>query len=176
MSVATILSGNLRINSLKTVNNYHTINFPAYKIKEPVIKDGLVYSENKLIDDTNIKEETLGLRRLKTPLKVGNLKTYREDIVDLIKDSTSTEEWYIDYLGNIFLYRKTTKERLICHKIAEVINKDTYSIIVVKDVNFPIIVDRPPTGSYAQMLYFGDFPWKLYNVLSEYSKPTYKKV
>lgn len=167
----------LKRNSLKTIQNYHTINFPAYKLpSEPTEKDGLVFSEGRLIDDKNVKGETLGYRRLHSPHKMSSLSSYREDIVDLIKDSTSTEEWYLDSLGIAFRYRKTTTAQLLCQKIKKIMYKDTYSIILVNTVNFPIIVNSPPTGSFAQILYFAGHPWKLYNTSYESLKPTHKKV
>jgi len=167
----------LRINSLKTVQNYHTINFPVFKIaKDPVLVDGLLFSEGRLIDDTNVPEKTLGLRRLKSPHKISRLTSTREDIVDLIKDSSSTEEWYIDYYGKVIRYRKTSVQRLKCHEITDVIYRSTYSLIIVKKINFPIIVNSPPTGSFARILYFGEFPWKLYDTVPEKTKHSYKKV
>lgn len=166
----------LKKNSLKTIQNYHTINFPVYKIpSEPEEKDGLVFTEGRLIDDINIKNINLGYRRLRSPHKMSALTAYRESIVDLIKDSKSTEEWYIDSHGKPIKYRKTTTARLICHKIKKVMYKNTYSMILVNNVNFPIIVNKPPTGSYAQMLYFAGHPWKLYDTLYE-PHTTYKKV
>lgn len=168
--------GNLK-SALKTVQNYHTINFPVFKLPgEPQLVDGLLVSEGRLIDDTNVEGNTLGARRLKSPVKLSIIKTYRKDLVDLIKDSMSTEEWYIDYIGNVFRYRKTTTEKVRCHKITSIMYRDTYSIITVKGVNFPIIVDSPPTGSYAKILYFGDFPWKLYDIVPEVVPAAFKKV
>lgn len=167
----------MKRNSFKTIQNYHTINFPAYKLPaEPELKDGLVFSAGRLIDDRNIQEANLGRRRLLSPQKFSALTSMKVDIINLIKDSTSTEEWYIDYSGVGFRYRKTTVEKLVCHKIRKVLLKDTYTIIVADNVNFPIIVDRPPTGSYAQMLYFANHPWKLYDIVPEKLKPSSKKV
>lgn len=173
----TTLLESLKRNSLKTIQNYHTINFPVYRIPaEPTETDGLVFTEGRLIDDINIKNISLGYRRLHSPHKMSALTAYRESIVDLIKDSTSTEEWYIDSHGKPLKYRKTTTTKLICHKIKKVMYKDTYSIILVNNVNFPIIVKKPPTGSYAQMLYFAGHPWKLYDTLHENAATTSKKV
>jgi hypothetical protein len=134
-----------------------------------------VFTEGRLIDDLNISGN-LGYRRLHSPHKMASLSSYRESIVDLIKDSMSTEEWYLDFSGTAFIYRKTTTANLICQKIKKVMYKNTYSIILVNNVNFPIIVNSPPTGSFAQILYFAGHPWKLYNISYENLKPTYKKV
>lgn len=167
----------LKKNSLKTVQNYHTINFPVYKIPtEPVEKDGLVFSEGRLIDDTNMSGTTLGHRRLHSPHKMSSLSSHRQGIVDLIKDSTSTEEWYIDSFGKPLRYRKTTITKLICHKIKKVMYRDTYSIVLVNGVNFPILLPNPPKGTYAQMLYFAGHPWKLYDTSYEDLPITHKKV
>ena len=104
------------------------------------------------------------------------LSAYRHDIVDLIKDSTSTEEWYIDSIGKPLRYRKTTVTKLISHKIKKIIYRDTYSIILVNDINFPILLASPPKGTYAQMLYFAGHPWKLYSMSYENLPATNKKV
>jgi len=118
----------------------------------------------------------LGERRLLTPHELRSIRKCRLDVVDIIKSSKSMETWYIDNLGHTFSYRKTRLENLVCHRITKIIPRETYSLIMVKDVNFPIIVSRPPVGLFAQIIYYKGFPWKLYNILYEYQKTTRKKV
>lgn len=161
----------------RTIKTLHNAAFPVYQIEsEPIKVDGLVFSGGYIIDDQNIPAKTLGERRLLTPHPLFKLRTHRGDIVEVIKGSRTTAPWYIDNLGSTFSYRKSTVERLVCHKILDVVRKDFYSLILVEGVNFPIVVKRPPVGQYAQLLYYKDLPWKLYNILYEPVKPTRKKV
>ena len=49
---------------------YDTITFPVFTIHtdDVVLSDGLLWIENKVLDDTNMKGETLGMRRLQSPM------------------------------------------------------------------------------------------------------------
>jgi hypothetical protein len=96
--------------------------------------------------------------------------------VDLIKRSKTPIVWALDRSGNIIKYRKTRYERLECHRIKKVIYQDYYSLLVLEGVNFVVEVPRPPQGSYAQMLYYKGWPWRLYDIYGEAVPKTKKKV
>jgi len=149
----------------------------VYRIdQEPLTVDGLTYVGGNIIDDKNISAKTLGARRLLSPHNLHKLLKHRGDIIELIKDKTGTGSWYIDNLGSTFSYKRTSLQKLVCHKIDDVIYRDFYSLIILDGINFPIVVNRPPVGSFAQILYYRDLPWKLYNIMYEWEKPTRKKV
>lgn len=160
----------------RTLRSYHKIDFPVFRISdEPVIIDGLVFVDGRVIDDRNIPAETLGQRRLLTSHELAPIKKMRENIIDLIKEKIPVESWYIDRLGKPFKYKRTTRLKIISHKIDKVIYRNTYSIIIVNKVNFPIVLERPPSGSFAQILYYKEYPWKLYSITDEKQKSTFKK-
>lgn len=161
----------------KTIRSLPSINFPVYELSgEPIAVDGLVYLEGKVIDDRNVSAKTLGHRRLLTPHPLKRLITHRVDIIDLLKKQKSTSSWYIDNLGSVFTYNKAIEGKLICHSIEQVLLKNFYSLLLIEGINFPIIVERPPVGQYAQILYIYGFPWKLYNITDEYVNKARKKV
>ena len=173
----TILLESSKNYTYSTIDNSKVIDFPVYKLQaEPLAIDGIVTVNGKVIDDRNVNHKTLGGRRLLTPQKLFKLKLVRFNIVELVKDSKSSIGWYIDKYGKIIKYRKTRLEKLVCHRIEEVVYRGTYSILLLDGVNFPVEVPRPPTGSYAQMLYYKGYPWKLYNILKEDCTSTVKKV
>lgn len=160
----------------RTIKSLHEINYPAFKIEqEPFFIDGLVFLNGRVIDDQNVSRETLGERRLLTSHDLGPLRKTRWDLIDIVKDQ-GPDLWYIDNLGSVINYRRTTYENLVCHAIKDVIYRDTYSLILLDGINFPIVVKRPPVGSYGQMLYYRGLPWKLYRILPEAVKTTRKKV
>ena len=50
--------------------DYKRITWPVFVIHaEPEVIDGIVWIENQVVDDTNMLGETLGERRLQTPMK-----------------------------------------------------------------------------------------------------------
>ena len=160
----------------RTIKSLHKVNYPVYKVdQEPITVDGLTFVGGNIVDDKNISAPTLGARRLLSPHKIYRIFRHRGDVVDLIKD-TGTRSWYIDNLGSAFNYKRTSLQKLVCHKIENIIYRDFYSLIILEGINFPVVVNRPPVGSYAQMLYYRDLPWKLYNIMYEWEKPTRKKV
>ena len=62
------------------------IKFPAYVIhEEPEEIDGILWLEDQVIDDKNMLGETLGIRRLQTPMKsLYPLKYLIEDEVSMM--------------------------------------------------------------------------------------------
>jgi hypothetical protein len=161
---------------VRTLRSYHKIEFPVFKVSdEPLIVDGLVFVNGRVVDDRNVPAETLGQRRLLTPHKLAKIKHLRGNIVELIADNVCVEGWYLDRLGDPFKYKRTKKLKVITHKINKVVYRNTHSILIVDGVNFPILVERPPSGSFTQILYYKEYPWKLYSISDEWKKPTYKK-
>lgn len=160
-----------------TIDNASDIAFPVYHLKsEPLVIDGIVFVEGKAYDDRNVKAKTLGARRLNSPLQLSKLHTAYTDIVSMLKDNKSYISWFIDRYGRIIKYQKTRFEKLVCHRIVQVLHKKTYSLIIAENLNFVLEVPRPPISSYIQVLYYKGMPWKLYDYYLEPIANSTKKV
>jgi len=111
--------------------------WPVFKLrdKEPINKDGIIYyltelfdEENnktitkiKIIDDKNITNTTLGLRRLKIDKdKLEKLSIAIYTVQDLIKLATKSS-WFIDNNGTIFQYKKSTRAKLKIYRIKQIL-------------------------------------------------------
>jgi hypothetical protein len=118
------------------------ITWPVFKLseKEPNRKDGLVffYTEYvddsndtnltyKIVDDSNLPQKTLGLRRLalqKDPkIKLHKISTAVYFLADLIK-LAKANTWFIDSAGKIFQWKKYTRAKLTTKKIKQVLPAD----------------------------------------------------
>lgn len=53
---------------------------------------------------------------------------------------------------------------------------ETYCVIKLEGIDFPFVLPRPPSGSFAKVLYLGDFPWKILEIVPSRVKRTVKKV
>lgn len=120
--------------------NIKEIVWPVFRIGEhkPTEHDGLVYYSKeyfdkdtedirvglRVVDDRNIQQPTLGLRRLNIrvteQVKLFPVKTAIYFLADLIKLAKPTT-WFIDTNGKLFQYRKITRAKLQCKKITRVL-------------------------------------------------------
>jgi hypothetical protein len=164
---------------IKTYKTLSTINFPCYVLPKGSVysRDGILFLNGKIIDDRNMKGETLGVRRVQTPQK--NLMRLNKSITEpigIIK-SIGTGR-YIDTFGNIFLYKKTKFAKVIYHKIKKTDKKINSSILWVHGVSFPFVIPRPPPAEFrwAGILYNNSKPWLLYNYATERLKSFRRKV
>ena len=130
----------------------HKIHYPIYIIsEEPEEIDGLLLIGDQIVDDKNMPGETLGLRRLQTPMKSKYPLRYQiDDEIGMMK-----------HRGKHFI--------------------DSNGVVVVfwfKDVPFPFIEARPPeTGmSWAGILYKKGIPWKIWEFCEEKKKDTWRKI
>ena len=50
---------------------YDKLKFPVFPVHtdEILLADGILWIENQVLDDTNMKGKTLGIRRLQSPMK-----------------------------------------------------------------------------------------------------------
>lgn len=113
--------------------------WPVFKLseKEPARKNGLVFfhteyvDENgessitfKLVDDANLPQKTLGLRRLALQkdkkIKLHRISTAIYFLADLIKLAKATT-WFIDSSGKVFQWKKYARAKLITKKIKQVL-------------------------------------------------------
>ena len=132
--------------------------------------DGILYLENEILDDTNIKSPNLGVRRLKTPMRpLYSLKRGSFDIEYLLK-----YKHFIDSAGNVFTYEKTRFHALKYYKIKSVERKETGSLVWFYGISFPFELPRPPPerAAYARVLHFNDTPWLIYDFAFEKGKDT----
>jgi len=157
---------------------YDKITFPIFVLHsdEIIFVDGILWIGNQVLDDTNMKGETLGLRRLQTPMpSIYPLKSMIKSIRSLLDHQG---KYYIDTTGRFFRKIKTTKAELKYHKILRVLKKDTASVLWVKDCPYPFTMDRPldPSQSWAGLLYRNKMPWLLYDTASTKQKNSWRKI
>ena len=140
------------------------IDFPVFKLPSDnwSVSDGLLFVDGRLIDDRNMPGETLGMRRIQTPLKLGKLNRSINSIIGIVKNPGNTP--YIDNKGRIFVYEKTQMCDLRFHKLKDVKRKGHGCSVHVFGVQTGFAVPRPPEQDveWAGILYFHGLPWKLY--------------
>ena len=139
-------------------------------------RDGLLYLDNRVIDDRNMTGATIGIRRIQTPLK--DLMPIRGSIDSLIGLLKHSDKSFIDNKGTPFLYEKTRSCSLRYYRIKKIDRKETASFIWLKGISFPFKVPRPPTTDlqWAGILHLGDRPWLLYEYSEEKLSDTRRKV
>ncbi len=121
-----------------------TINWPVFLMKREqpntvegitgYLKHQLLIEENELnssflvVDDKNIKGDTLGIRRLKLMTEGVTLYKFRRAVYmlgDLIRLSIGKNSWFIDNSGTVFNYIKTVRAPLTCHRIKKILRVHT---------------------------------------------------
>ena len=152
--------------------------FPAFPLPSSdwEEQDGLLFLENKLLDDRNMKGKTLGMRRLQTPFEdLFPLKAAVTDITGLIKN---TKNIFIDNEGVPFLYEKTQSSSLKYYKIRKVERKNSASVVWLKGISFPFKIPRPPSvdTTWAGVLHLSGIPWILYEYSEFQKSDTRRKV
>lgn len=119
------------------------IRFPAYILsEEPEEIDGLVLIGDQIVDDKNMPGETLGMRRLQSPMK--SIYPLRYQIDDEIGMMKHRGKHFIDTNGVYWYNEKTGTAQLKYHKIRKIDRKDIATVVWLKDVPFPFIEARPP--------------------------------
>tara|TARA_R100001230_G_C5627283_1_gene135624 strand:+ start:282 stop:776 length:495 start_codon:yes stop_codon:yes gene_type:complete len=159
----------------KTINN---ITFPIFLLNSSnwEEQDGLLFVDDKLVDDKNMKGATLGLRRLQTGFKeLYPLKASLNSHLGIIKQNVST---FIDNDGTPFIYEKSISCSLRYYRIRKVERKDVASVLWLKDISFPIKIPRPPLHEqkWAGMLHLKGIPWMLYEFSENKKDNTRRKV
>jgi hypothetical protein len=127
------------------------ITWPVFKLsdKQPSRNNGLVFfhteylNENnstsltlKIVDDINLPQKTLGLRRLalqKDPsVTLHKISTAIYFLADLIKLAKATT-WFIDSSGKVFQWKKYTRAKLVTKKIKKVLPADGIGCVLEVD-------------------------------------------
>ena len=114
------------------------IHWPVFRLgeTEPTQRDNLVFyythyvdelncetATIRVVDDRNLPQANLGLRRLALKASGSPLFPIRTAIyflADLVKLAKSTT-WFIDTSGRVFHYEKTTRAKLTTKKIKQVL-------------------------------------------------------
>ncbi len=156
-----------------------SIEFPIFALPSSnwEEQDGLLFIDNRVVDDRNMPGKTIGMRRLQTPIK--DLVPLRGSIaapVSLIRQTRI--KTFIDNVGTPFIYEKTTSSSLKYYKIRKIERKDIASVLWLKGVSFPFKVPRPPNEGFtwAGVLHLKDIPWLLYEYSETAKSDTRRKV
>ena len=157
---------------------YDRLVFPVFTVHTSDVElvDGILWIENQVLDDKNMKGDTLGKRRLQTPMKsIYPLKSMIKDIASLLRHQG---RYYIDTSGYFFTKEKTKTAQLKYHKILRVEDNLMSSTVWLKDITFSFQVKRPPNSkkSWAQVLYLNGLPWLIYEFLEQQVENTRRKI
>ena len=167
-----------RLNMSSRVTTIKELTFPLFVIHTDNIEelDGIVWIDDQVLDDTNMEGETLGLRRIQSPMQsIYPLKYMIEDEIGLMKHRGNT---FIDNQGKVINYEKTRSLKLKYHKIVQRDKKDIATVLWLKDVPYPFAEKSPPDIeiTWAGLLYDHGIPWKIYDFSEEKKKDTWRKI
>lgn len=162
-----------------TYKNINKIRFPVYELPSGNWQktDGLLFIDDKIVDDTNMRGDTIGMRRLQTPHHKKLLPIKHQ--IDSLRGILKTDcKHFIDSHGIPFIYEKSQFCKLKYYRIKTVQQKDTASILKLFGVKQPFIIPRPPGEDmrYAGVLHFGELPWVLYEYSEDRREDTRRKV
>ena len=165
-----------------TYKSLGKINFPIYLLSSDNISyvDGLVFVDSLVVDDRNMSGNTLGIRRLQSPIplkKLHPLKKSLKDPVALVKMPGNKS--YIDTSGTIFTYQKTLFTTVHSKRIKKVVIKEGVgSVLHICGESETFILARPPEDKYswASIIYVGKFPWLVYGFSEEQEKSRKLKI
>jgi len=161
-----------------TYRDLAKIKFPVYCLPSSNwhTVDGLLYVDNILVDDKNVPEPTLGLRRLKSPFKnILPLKKSVNDIVGIIKQPYNA---FIDSRGVPFLYQKTIMASLTYQRIKKIEKKVRVCVLHIQGSKSTFIIPRPPPEDmlWVGILYLQGYPWKLYEYSNTPQRSSRRKI
>lgn len=150
--------------------------FPVFSIRQDnfYYRDGILFLNDKVIDDRNQPGKTLGTRRLQTPHKLCTLGASYGEFIDLVKERPPI---LIDSKGLLFSYQKTKNQKVISYRIKRKEILDTYTRIWIKGINFCFIVNEPHYGKeWVQVLHLNNRPWLLYSLSEDKVEPFKRKI
>ena len=150
--------------------------WPVFRLSEkpPQQRDGLVFffteyvdtsnitSGNlRIVDNQNLPQKTLGLRRLALKsdpeTKLFPIRTAIYFLADLVKLAKATT-WFIDSSGRVFHYEKNTRAKLQTKKIKQVLPADGIGCVFELEGipnRFKAIRRPEPDQIYARVLKLG---------------------
>jgi len=156
----------------------HELAFPVYQIPSDnwTYSDGLLFIDDKLVDDTNMPGDTLGVRRVQTPFR--ELMPLSRSLINHVGILKQANKNFIDSRGDPFIYYKTFFSKLKYYKIRKVDRKGVASLLWVHGIKTPFTIPRPPEDGrfWAGILHLGDIPYLLYEYSEEKLKDTRRKI
>lgn len=154
-----------------------SVEFPVYGVQSNDVyaADGILWLDNKVLDDRNQLGATLGARRLQTPHKLFPLRKSFSFVSEMLQ---SRYQHFIDSKGNFFTYEKTLYTKVRYHKILTRSLRDTGTVLKLEGVFAPLVVSRPPPPgkTWVGMLYFKGYPWLPYDYAEDYSADIRRKI
>ena len=160
-----------------TYKDVPRVTFPVFKIPSSNWhkEDGLLFVDDKIVDDRNMYGATLGLRRIQSHMDLMPLKKSIDTHLGIIKQKDNT---FIDTRGMPFIYERTTWCKLKYYSIRKVEQKVIASILYLDGVKAPFTIPRPPHSDmlWAGLLHLYDLPWMLYEYSETRIKDTRRKV
>lgn len=159
--------------NIRTAVEYPVFLLPSGKWE---LHDGLLFIEDKIVDDRNKEGRTLGARRMQTAHK--NILALKKMVTSYNGILKQSKKYFIDNVGTPFVYEKTRFATLKYLKIKRVEKKDVASLVWVQGHNTPFTVPRPPEDGmlWAGVLHLHGLPWVLYEYSEVKLKDTRKKV
>jgi hypothetical protein len=161
--------------------------------KKPTQLDGLVFYHThyvdegnvesytvKIVDDQNLTQSSLGLRRLALKTDGVDLFPIRTAIyflADLVKLAKSTT-WFIDSTGRVFQYEKNTRAKLTTKKIKQVLPADGIGCVIELEgisSRFKSLRRPSETESYARVLKM-DMSYIFYGFCEEVKPDSWRMV
>ena len=152
--------------------------FPLYIIHSDNVEliDGILWLDDQVLDDKNMDGNTLGRRRIQSPMKsIYPLRYMIEDEIGLMRHRGKT---FLDSGGRVFNYEKTETCKLHYHKILKREKKTIATVLWLKDCPFPFAEKSPPSEelTWAGVLYREGVPWRIFDFATEYKKSTWRKI
>lgn len=151
----------------KTIKDFKKLQFPLYTIPNDNwdINDGVVFVNNRVVDDLNWPGKSIGVRRLQAKWPdMWKLKKPLFYINDVLK---TKKKFFISSGGEPFTYNKTGFQKVKYHQVRKFELRDTYTSVYVHGISIPLNIPRPPADfrfvSWARVLYYNDFPWMVFD-------------
>lgn len=164
------------------------IKYPIFPIRSHdklYKKDGIIYVDTHkntwIVDNTNLKGNSLAMRRFRITKDLYPLKPAIFTLAQLLRYK-STTHIFIDKFGKLFRYTKTKRCKLEYKKVLSYKYDENTVAFIVEDVNHPIYADFKTLNLYKDMenLFLGliwyNNSWIFYDISTEKKKKTWKKI
>jgi len=160
------------------VDRWEDLIFPVYVIHSENVEtiDGILWLDNQVLDDKNMLGETLGIRRIQTPMK--NLYPLRYQIQDIVGMSQHRAKFFVDSRGRVIAYEKTETCKIHYHKITKRVRKEVATLIKLKNIDRAFAVKTPPSedAAWAGVIYRNGHPWEIRDFRVMEGKSTWCKI